>query len=482
MLAANAGKGASDVVYRNAGKGPPIVGKPVVQPGSHTGTPNKPGANRTPGVPPGLMSYLSGGNLSPAALWAAAKALASAQTQGPYNELGKQIGINNQQTTNALNQTAGYFDSLGGLMKQSLGDETNIANQTNQQLQGLGSQLQGQLGGITSNAQQALAKYTPPADQGLANPAQQALIAEGARQQGLAAQDSGAAQTFGALQGGNYRGLAASNLGTGALSGQQELANIAQAGQLKNEPLTAKQATLRQQYGSDVVQALGNLRQQEVNNTIAEQGILGKNAALRMQYANDQANRNLQLKLATLVQKGEWARAMALIRSENNRARAAQQGETARTRITQQGENARSAASIAARQAAAAAKANGTGTSTALTPDQQNRMFGMIQRVQALVREPGYKQDANGNPLTPQQIWRHLQSGANPAKYAFPRWIIAAAFDLNKYGYITPQVAQGLRQHGLRPAQHGLRIQSPPGAGGSNPAAQVPGIGAIPGV
>lgn len=449
--------------------GPAPTGKPVVQPGSHTGSHASDvvyrNAGSNPGVPSALLSYLRGGNLPPALLYKAAKALVAEQTNGPYGELQRQININNQQTGNALGLTTQGFRMLGGQAQQAVGDENTIFGQGQTQLQGIGQATQNQLGQITQNAQQALQKYTPPSDPGLADPGQQALIAEGARQQGLAAQYSGAAQTAGNLMGQNYQGLAASDLGSGAAYGRQALANIAQAGQLKNEPLTAKQATIRGNEGPLLIDTLGKLVQQQTNNRIAERGLNIKNSEFNATLKNDQANRNLQLKLAKAVQRGEWKRAMAIIRAENNRNKA-----------TIRGENNRNKADNIARKAAARAKASGTGLTKPLTTDQQNRMFTALSTMMGFIKEASAAGHSHGN------ISQALQTGTYRKGFpAQPIYLINAAFQLVNSGHIWQQTAQVLRQHGLRPAENGYKIGPAQPVGGSNPAAQVPGIGRVPG-
>ncbi len=220
--------------------------------------------------------------LSGPALLQAAQGLAQAQTQPSIDQVLQEIGQNQQQTQGAEKLTGGYFTQLGQQAQQGLNAEQGISSNLAQQLAALQGQENTALQGIGSDAQASLAKYAPQDDasHSLAQPAMSSLASEMARQQGLAAQQQGAMGAFGANQGANYQGLAASNLGSLASRGQEDLNQIAQAGQIKNQPLTGKLAALNQTYGANFVTALGKLRQQEISNKIADQGLGIKQAAV----------------------------------------------------------------------------------------------------------------------------------------------------------------------------------------------------------
>jgi hypothetical protein len=416
-----------------------------------------------------LGALASGQSLlgNPQALYQAAVALANQTTQGPLNALAAQLAANNKQTTAAEKLTGGYFNALGQQAQGALNSEGTIAGNLNSQLANIGNSTQSQLQGLGQNAQDALSRYTPQSDGSFASPAMQSLTAEIARQRGLAAQQQGAAQTAGAEQGANYQGLAASNVGTGALYGREALSNIAQAGQLKNQGVESQIAALKATRGADITKNLGDLRQQEITNALTSQGLGLKNAQFAATLKNDAANRQAAILRTRLEQAGMSKREAQIIAGQTMRTRIEQQGANQRAAAAQQGENARNAASIAARQAAAQAKASGTGGTKPLTTLEQNSLFRTIGEMQALIKQGIQAGHSHG------QISQALQTGQ--LQKGFPAQslpLINAAFELVNYGYIWPHTAQALRQMGLRPEQHGLKVQQP--------AKSIPGIGQIP--
>jgi hypothetical protein len=84
--------------------GPPTVGKPTLQKPSNTGGGKQGGNNKGatamagPGVPLNSPLLQTGVPLVGQAAYDAAKAIADAQTAGPYAELARQIAADQQQT------------------------------------------------------------------------------------------------------------------------------------------------------------------------------------------------------------------------------------------------------------------------------------------------------------------------------------------------------------------------------------------------
>jgi hypothetical protein len=310
-----------------------------------------------------------------------------------------------------------------------LQDEQGIGGQLNSTLAGIGQQTQGALTGLGQGAQGALARYTPQSDSSIASPAMQSLTAEIARQQGLAAQSSGIQQGAGAIQGANASLLAASNLGTGALAGKEELGSIAQAGQLENEPLTSKQAALTAQNGALLADALGKIQQQNNTNAITEAG-LGLTKA-RIQE---------ELQAAELAQQGE-----------GKRAAAAAAAAAARNAATIAGENFRNQESIAARQAEAAAKANAASGGTKLLPtSEQNTLYQQLDSAIAHIptlQANGLK-DSKGNIITANPNQQQITNALVQA--GWPQALVDAAFELRQQGYILPSTARQMRALGLK--------------------------------
>ena len=225
------------------------------------------------GVPANSPLLNPNATLSGSALQQAAQALANVQFNPLLNSINSQVGQNNRQTQGAENLTGQYFGQLGQLAQSGANQVNSIGTGLNSTLAGIASGTQSQLQGIGQNAQSSLLKYAPQGDGGLAAPAQSALQAEIARQQGLSAQDQGAFRSAGAVQGANYSSNAASNLGTFALAGQEALKNIAQAGQVRNEPLMAQLAKAQLQKSALTATDLGKLRQQEITNQFTAKGL-----------------------------------------------------------------------------------------------------------------------------------------------------------------------------------------------------------------
>ena len=208
-----------------------------------------------------------------------AHALANAQTAGPLAALATQTAQNDAQNRGAINTVGGYFGQLGDLAKQGVTDQGQTGTALTSQLAQIAQDEQSALTGIGQNAVSSAAQYSPQASANSTNPGLAGLATEMARQQGLAAQQQGAFKAFGANQNANFGNLAASNLGTTALRGQEDLTNgIANAGTgSRIEPLMAQAAALRmRRTGVDFTTALGKLRQQDVANKIAEDAITGR--------------------------------------------------------------------------------------------------------------------------------------------------------------------------------------------------------------
>jgi len=334
-----------------------------------------------------------GATLKGKALLQAAQGLVDAKTQGPLTELAKQIAQNNQQTTGAENLTGGYFNQLGQQAQSGVDQTGKIATGLKDTLSGIGDDTQSQLRGIGESAMAGLSKYTPQGPEGgLNQSAMGSLAQEIARQQGLAVQNAGTYQAYGTSQGANLNGLAAANLGTFALRGQEAL------------------------KGALLSNAVGELRQQEIANSISRTSLLSKEQIAAAANATSAAN----------------------------------------TAAREKGANARSAAAIAARQAAAAAlrqaKANAKGGGKGLSQGQQNTLYQTIDKLPSMVhlmQQPMTAAQAKktGRPVgsvpSEQEIRAALGAKYDPT-------FVEAAYELAGWGHILPQTASKLYQMGLR--------------------------------
>lgn len=449
---------------------PKPVGKPAPKPAP---------ARPTGGIQANNPLLNPGQPLQGQSLYQAAQALAQAQTQPGIQQMAQQIAQNQRQTQGAENLTGNYFNQLGQQAKQGLQAEQGIQSGLNQQLQGLGQQEQQQLQGIGQNALQTLQSHIPAGDYGAAGA--QALAADIARQQGIAAQQQGAMAAFGAKQGANYSGLAASNLGTFALKGQEGLAKIAEAGQLKNVPLTDKIAQLQQAYGADLTTALGKLRQQEIGNRIAEQGLGIKAQDIQATNARTAATIAAENQRNAASIKAAGQRNAATIAGENARANqqnnpniigspAWQRVQDVQSRNWGNNPNAVGSAAWARTQTAARAKAGGSagggaggggaGGTKPVTTLENNAAFRALNSIQSAIttwQQQGMK-DRSGKVTIPHptnaQMRQVLGSKYDPN-------LIAAAFELEGYGYLTPQTASALKAEGYQ-VQNGWTFRGKP--------------------
>ena len=387
--------------------------------------PNNPLAN--PNIP-----------LSGNALIQAAQALANAQTAGPLSELQQAIARNNSQGNAVLGRLNQYFQGLGQFGQQGVTDEQNIANGLNSQLSGIANDTQGQLRGIGQNATDSLLKYAPQSDSShsLANPALQSLQTEIARQQGLAAQNEGAQRAFGATQGANYGSLAASNLQSFGLRGQEDLAAEARNTNLQNVPLQSKVAALKAQEGALFATDLGKLRQQEITNQFTGQGLGIRQATLNQTIANDQAKNALTLRGQNITISRNQQLAMQSDRTYQLDAKkfGAAQAKDAYLRSHGLGPYKPSSASLP--------KFTPTGTPT-LSPVEQQQRFAQIDALRQLIR------DGQQHGQNEQQIRGFLADGQNPAKVRYDPALIDAAYALDGWGFLTPFQVTNLNKLGL---------------------------------
>lgn len=400
-------------------------------------------AQNLPGVAPGGTGIAAnspllnpGTPLTGSALYQAAEGLAAAQYMPAYNALAASIAQNDRQTKAAEKLTAGYFTQLGAQALAGTNQEKQIGQDLNSQLAGISggeNQTLQQLG----QGQLGMLRQYAPGDQSLVAPAVGALSTEIARQQGLAAQGQGAFRAAGAVQGANYRDYAASNRGTFALAGQEALKNIVQGGEVRNQPLTEKQAALAQNYGATLAADLGKLRQQEITNRFTGQGLGLKGAALKITAANDAA-RN-----ALTAQRNRTSLLSVKVRAQQYAAENAL--KAAGLAITKQND-------LANQQIRAAYDAARAGKTGILTPNENNRMNEEINRAAEQIQYlrthgiPG--NTAKGikavtNP-TDVQLRTVLGSGAITDAQ------LQAAFELVNTGVLTSDTAALLHRMGMR--------------------------------
>lgn len=367
-------------------------------PASRPGRPSKP-----PSRPPNALLDPNQ-TLSGRALLNAARQLANTQTQGPLTELQRQIAANNAQTQGTVKLVGGYYNQLEPFVQKGAANSGVTASGLNSTLTGIGADTQSQLAGIGQSGLANISKYAPPGDGSTSNAASSDLAAQIARQQGLAAQQSGTYRDFGASQGANYQGAANANLGAYGVQGQEALRGIAQSGTVKNQPLVSKIADLQASKGALTATDLGKLRQQEVNNDITRAGLglkqAGINATVRGQNitaAQDRA-RN------TLTARGQDLTAANNRATQANRAASIAQSNLNNLRTTNTSA-ANNAANNSTRQLIAAMRNVNGKTGKSATGVQANAIFSHIDYV------TGEIQNLVNHGLPPAQAYHIIQNG-----------------------------------------------------------------------
>ena len=357
-----------------------------------------------------------------------AQAIADAQTKGPMAELAAQIAQNNTQAAAAQKQSAGYFNQLGQFVNQGNAQLGTIGTNLNNSLAGLELQT---AGGI-ANAFKPSASLSTMAANGLGGGGDTTLAQDAARQQGFGLQNATAYRAAGATQGANYQSLGASNLGTYGLKGQETLGKIAQSANLKNTPLTSKEAALTAQNGSLYATALGKLRTDERNYILSNAGLGVKQNIAAANNATSTANNQ---------------RTNATSAANNQRTVAQSAANNAANNATSRANNA---ANNAAKQAAINAK--GAAGSRPLTQSEQNKLYNVIDTMPALIKSMQQPLNAAqakglglpvGTKLSAAQIKSALGTKYNPL-------YIEVGYEMAGWGHILPGTAQKLYAMGLR--------------------------------
>jgi len=238
---------------------------------------------------PAAATFSASAPQSDQQLQASAHDIANTQVNGGLSSLAQILARNQAQTAGAQKATAGLYQGLGANVQTSNDQIGKIGAGLNQTLTGIGQQSQQSLGQAFQPGQD-LQRLNA---QGLGGGGTQALAAELARQQGYAAQDSGAFRSAGATQGANYQSLGASNLGTFSTKGLESIVGLGRAGQARDSKVTDAQLKLEQSRGPLYAQALGKLTDSEANRQLARAtlGIKGEVAQTGVLNARTGATR-----------------------------------------------------------------------------------------------------------------------------------------------------------------------------------------------
>lgn len=395
-------------------------------------------------------------NLSGQNLYNAAKGLTDAQVNPVLSGLHTQIANNNKQSQAVMSRAGGYFNQLGQQAAAGNTAEQQAAADLNAQLSQIGQSTQGQIGAAGTQQQGAISQYTPGASD-IGAGAHAALAQQIAQQQGLAAQSQGAFQNFGATQGANYRGLAGSEQATNALAGTQAIKGIGQAGQVKNEPLTAQIAAQLAQKGGLLTANLGKLRQQEITNQVTKAG-LGIQQANATTARQNSLTSQFNAQTSRRVGLGNLAVARGQLSVQKAKVKLAQQGlnekqthDLATQSVATQSLNERTRHDKAAeanqqeainlRQIAT----GGKGHVKTFSPGQNATWFRIVDEATSLVGS------AQKQGHSAADIKNALETGKlDPKLPALSGLQVEAAYELLGWGALLPKTAATMNAVGIR--------------------------------
>lgn len=395
-----------------------------------------------------------GGGVSLAPLTAsqllnAARSEAAATTQGPLAQLAQEIAAQNRQTANATSAVSNDFQGLGNYVNQAAG-----------QVQGVGQNLDSQLGNLQTTAQNSLSAYTPKGDPDVGSAGMPGLVTALTEQRGLADQQQA-----------GYQDLLGGLAGSFAKAGQQDLANVAQAGQSAVAPLASKIATEEGQRPALVESDLAKLRQQEITNSYDQQklneaatkdnatiGIDEAALGIKQQSANT-ASRNAGTSAAKAKSSAAYQQSLLGIdqqkvtnsATQNAAMNAYRQGllNLDKQKVDTAASNA---ASLAAYRQAELKLKQGTGGVTPLTANENNRMLNYLGEAVAASRTLSKTQNPSQimNGLTTGSAQLQLQGGKFKTISAIPRPVVQAALEVMQTGNISHQTYTVLHQMGIR--------------------------------
>jgi hypothetical protein len=247
------------------------------------------------------------------------------------------------------------------------------------------------------------------------------------------------------------------------------LGGIAQSGTVKNEPLEAKIADLNASRGGLLASNEGKLRQQEVNNRIAEQGLGLKAQDIQSQNLRSQAQIAAANSRSQASINAANARQQAQINATNGRFDQQYQLDKQKFGAAQAKDSYQRRHGLGPyRQPGTAGgpklpATTPTGART-LTPLQQQRDFGDIDTIRTLIpqmQQPLSKAAADslvkagynvheGQKLSEVFIRGLLQKGTHPGgSTQYNPALVDAAYALAGYGYLTPKQITELNKLGL---------------------------------
>jgi hypothetical protein len=434
---------------------------------------NQPGKGvaKAPAKGPNYNSplYNPSQTLSGKQLAGAATQLANTQINPVVQSLSQQIASNNKTSKTEQGTDLNYYLQLADAARQAVAQEQQVGSGLQTTLQGINAGTQSQLGQLGQAATGgALARMQAL---GLDAGQTSALQADLARQQGVGALNAQTGQTFGATQSANNASLGANTSAAVPLAGTEQIGGLARANALANVPINQKISDEQAQRGNLTATALGQLRTQERNYQVAQEGLGVKQATLQTTAANDRARNKIASTNATTAQQ---------------RAAITQQNDLANQELKQAGINVTSQndkADQGLRQAALSAKKAGSTGAAAkplkpLTANENNVANTRINQIMSAITTWQKQGMKNGKGVVTEVHPTDAQMrDVLGTQYASP--LVEAAFDLLGYGSLRPGTAQALHNMGVRNTT--LRGQPVTVKGPPNPATVGGGIGGTTG-
>jgi hypothetical protein len=433
----------------------------------------KPLASKPPAKPKGpnynAPLYQPTQTLSGKPLAQAAAAIANTQIQPVVSGLRSQIGQNTRNVTGEQRTDFGYFMQLAQAAKDAVAQST----QTNAGLQGTlatnASNLQGQLQNIGQSYQGgALGRMGAL---GLSGDSLGQLAAQNQQAQGYAAQNATAASNYGAETGANAVQQANALRGATGLAGTEQIGALGRAGAITNQGIQDKISQELAQRGPLTATALGQLRTQERNYDIARQTLANTTLNTGSEIAARKAAAQTQAKNAATAAKNATTSAGQLTEKQlldayntnpsykGSPAWQRVQSETGKTWSNDPNAVGSLAWYRVQQNLNAQARARGGGGVKPMTHSENNQWFRGLGQVEALARSMQQPLNAvaakklglqQGTRLSQDQIMSYLQGGNNPAGRSFDPIQVDAAWQLIRFGTITPQTAQAMNAMGLR--------------------------------
>jgi hypothetical protein len=425
--------------------------------------PAKPPAAKPPAKPKGpnynQPLYQPSQTLSGKPLLTAAQQIANLQIQPTVQGLQGQRAQNVRNISGEQRTDFNYYMQLAQAAKDSVAQSQQTGANLQGQLSQNASNLQGQLQNLGQSYQGgALGRMGAL---GLSGDSLGQLAAQNQQAQGYAAQNSAAAENFGAQTAANNLTQANTLRGATGLAGTEQIGALARGGEITNQGIQDKINQTLAQRGPLTATALGQLRTQERNYNIAQQTLANStlNTSSEIQ-ARTQAAKTAAQRANTAAGQLTLNQALAKYNTDPNFI-----GSPAWTRAQQEkgssfANDPNAVGSAAWYRVQQAGKAGGAGGTKGLPASSNNVMNTRINNIVSAIqawnqggmkgKDTDPKSKTYGQVITkvphPTEAQMRQQLGN---VYAGP--LIDAAFELMaNNGTLTGGTARNLRNMGVR--------------------------------